>query len=82
MRIIITGNMGYVGPAVVRHLRARFPDAELIGFDIGFFGHCLTKRDTLPEALLDTQHFGDVRDFPAGLLQDVDAVIHLGGNLE
>ena len=77
MRIVITGNMGYVGPGVVRHLRARLPDAELIGFDIGFFGHCLTKRDTLAEALLDAQHFGDVREFPANLLQGVDAVIHL-----
>ena len=77
MRILITGNMGYVGPVVVRHLRARFPGAELIGFDAGFFAHCLTTPGPLPERLLTAQHFGDVREFPAELLQGVDAVVHL-----
>ena len=32
MRILITGNMGYVGPVLTRFLRDRLPDAELIGF--------------------------------------------------
>ena len=32
MRILITGSMGYVGPILTRHLRQKFPDAELIGF--------------------------------------------------
>lgn len=78
MRILITGNMGYVGPVVAAHLRRRFPDAALIGFDSGFFAHCLTVPDGLPEAAaLDAQHFGDIRDLPAGLLAGVDAVVHL-----
>ena len=42
MRILITGPMGYVGPGVIRRLRARFPNAELIGFDSGYFAHNLT----------------------------------------
>src|SRR5215203_10210 len=29
LRILITGNMGYVGPVVAAHLRATLPDAEL-----------------------------------------------------
>ncbi|MDE2580776.1 MAG: SDR family oxidoreductase [Rhodospirillales bacterium] len=77
MRIIITGNMGYVGPVVVRHLRDRFPDAELIGLDLGLFAHCLTTRGSLPEAALTAQYFGDVRDVPADFLRGTDAVIHL-----
>ncbi len=77
MRILITGNMGYVGPVVVRHLRDRFPGATLLGFDSGLFAHCLTTPGPLPETLLDAQHFGDVRDLPEGLLKDVDAVVHL-----
>lgn len=77
MRILITGNMGYVGPVVVRHLRDRFPGATLLGFDSGLFAHCLTTPGPLPETLLDAQHFGDVRDLPEGLLEDVDAVVHL-----
>jgi nucleoside-diphosphate-sugar epimerase len=77
VRILITGNMGYVGTAVVRHLRERFPAAELLGFDTAYFAHCLTAAECLPESLLNVQHFGDIRDFPESLLEGVDAVIHL-----
>jgi len=79
MRILITGNMGYVGPVLVRHLRSRYRDAELIGFDSGFFASCLTAAKTPPESLLDRQYFGDVRQLPAALLEGVDAVVHLAG---
>jgi nucleoside-diphosphate-sugar epimerase len=77
MRILITGNLGYVGPVVVRHLRAALPQAELVGYDAGFFAHCLTGADTLPELRLDRQHFGDVRELPTELLSGIDAVVHL-----
>ena len=77
MRILITGNMGYVGPVLVRHLRARFPDASLIGYDNGYFAHCLTSEEDTPETLLESQLIGDVRELPAALLKDVDAVVHL-----
>ena len=77
MQILITGNMGYVGPVVVRHLRRRWPDAKLIGYDTGYFADCLTSAEGLPETLLDTQLFGDVRDLPPALLDGVDAVVHL-----
>ncbi|HVZ10668.1 NAD-dependent epimerase/dehydratase family protein [Rhodopila sp.] len=77
MRILITGNMGYVGPVLTRFLRDWLPNSELIGFDAGFFGHCLTGAGTLPETLLDRQIFGDIRDFPVEVLDGVDAVIHL-----
>jgi nucleoside-diphosphate-sugar epimerase len=77
MRILITGNMGYVGPVLSRHLRQAFPQAEIIGFDTGFFAHCLTSRDYLAEAVLDRQIFGDTRDIPSSLLEGMDAVVHL-----
>jgi nucleoside-diphosphate-sugar epimerase len=77
MRILITGNMGYVGPVLARHLRQRDPEVELIGFDSSFFAHCLTGATVLPESLLDEQHFGDVREIPESLLAGVDAVVHL-----
>ena len=76
-RILLTGNMGYVGPGVVRHLRQAFPEAELIGYDLGYFAHCLTGVTRLPESRLDRQVFGDVRALPAGLLDGVSAVVHL-----
>ncbi len=77
MRVLITGNMGYIGPSVVCQLRGSFPDAELIGLDIGFFAHCLTGATVLPEVRLNRQIFADVRHVTAETLKDVHAVIHL-----
>jgi nucleoside-diphosphate-sugar epimerase len=79
VRILVTGNMGYVGPVVVGHLREARPDAHLAGLDTGFFAHCLTGTNILPERQLDCQWFGDVRRPPAGALERVDAVVHLAG---
>src|ERR1700761_4952033 len=77
MRILITGNMGYVGPVLAKYLRDRLPDAELIGFDTAYFGHSLTGAGLLPEAMLNRQVFGDIRELPGELLDGVDAVVHL-----
>src|SRR6186713_2568307 len=77
MRILITGNLGYVGPWVTRQLRVGYPDASLIGVDIGYFAHCLTDACRLPETLLDAQYFADIRRLPSALLEGVDAVVHL-----
>jgi nucleoside-diphosphate-sugar epimerase len=77
MKILITGNMGYVGPGVVSQLRNSYPHAELIGLDTGFFAHCLTNSPVLPETKLNQQIFGDVRYFNPEMLKGVDAVVYL-----
>jgi nucleoside-diphosphate-sugar epimerase len=79
LRLMITGNMGYVGPIVVRHLRRVFPDAVLVGLDSGLFAHCLTTTTSLPETLLDEQRFVDIRDVITADLAGFDAVVHLAG---
>lgn len=77
MKVLITGNMGYVGPILVRRLRDSDPDVELIGLDMGYFGNCLSSPGILPECRVHRQHFADVRVFPAELLSGVDAVVYL-----
>jgi nucleoside-diphosphate-sugar epimerase len=77
MKILVTGNMGYVGPGVVSRLRASYPGATLVGFDMAYFANCLTNADFLPESKLNEQVFGDIRNFPTELLAGVDAVVHL-----
>lgn len=77
MKILITGNMGYVGPAVVRRLRATRPEASLVGIDSGFYAGCLAHCERLPETFLEEQRFADVRDVKAKDLEGVSAVIHL-----
>jgi len=77
LKFLITGNLGYVGPVLTRHLRRVFPNSTIIGYDTGYFGHCLTSTSGFPERLLDAQYYGDIREFPATLLDGVDAVILL-----
>lgn len=77
MKILITGNMGYVGPSVVRQLRHSYPKAVLIGLDAGYFGHCITTRNLLPETRTDIQYFSDVRDIKPEILNGVNAIVHL-----
>ena len=76
-KILITGNMGYVGPVLLRALAKAFPKAELIGCDPGFFGHAITGTDIHPDYLLRKHYFSDVRDIAPAVLTGVDAVVHL-----
>jgi nucleoside-diphosphate-sugar epimerase len=77
MKILITGNMGYIGPCVVSHLRSCFPDAILVGLDIGYFAGCLTTVGIFPECKVNIQYFIDIRGISPDLLKDIDAVVHL-----
>lgn len=79
MRIMITGNMGYIGPVVTKHLRTIFPDAEIVGLDIGYFGNCINASDVLPECRLDVQYHADIRKVPEYMLRGIDAIVHLAG---
>ncbi len=77
MKILITGNMGYIGPCVIDQLRGTYPDSTLIGLDMGYFAHCLTGAGCLPESRIDIQYFLDIRKVEADMLKGIDAVIHL-----
>lgn len=77
MKVLITGNTGYIGPLVYRHLRKEIPDISMAGYDSGLFAHCLTGAVRFPETYAHAQYWGDVRDFPEQLLEGVDAVVHL-----
>lgn len=77
MKILIAGNLGYVGSVLIPHLRRVFPDAVLVGFDNGYFGHCLTNAHELPERYADVQLWGDIRDIGSDVLDGVDAVVQL-----
>ncbi len=77
MKIVILGNMGYVGPVVTHHLRKVYPTALIVGFDTGYFSACLTNAEYLPERELNHQYFGDVREFPDDILHGADVVVNL-----
>lgn len=77
MKILITGNMGYVGPSVIKQLRESYPDAELIGYDTGYFAHCLTNAICLPECRVDAQYFADIREVRPDILNGINAIVYL-----
>jgi len=77
MRVLITGNLGYVGPSVMAQLRESFPEAELVGFDAGFFASQSDGLAPAPEIVLDRQFYGDVRDLGPEHLDGIDALVHL-----
>ncbi|MWJ29421.1 NAD-dependent epimerase/dehydratase family protein [Halomonas sp. ZH2S] len=77
MKILIVGNMGYVGSVVVRELAVQHPSAILHGYDNAYFAHCLTGTELLPERYLDQQFLGDIRDISADFFEGYTAVIQL-----
>jgi len=77
MKILLTGNMGYIGPCVEKQLLSAMPGVELVGLDLGYFAHCLTHAHVLPETRINSQLFMDVRSIPDEVFAGVDTVIHL-----
>ena len=77
MKVMITGNLGYVGPSVIKQLRCSYPSAYLVGMDLAFFAHCLTNVEMSPESIIDHQIYKDVREVELSDLVGFDAVVHL-----
>lgn len=71
MRVLVTGNLGYIGPVVTRHLKAA--GHYVFGLDTGWF---LPNLASLPE-WPDEQRFRDFRVPTVGL--HPEAVVHLAG---
>ena len=77
MRVLVTGNLGYVGPHVVARLRANRPNAALVGLDAGYFAHCVTGSLPAPESWVDAQYLTDVRSVRSEFLSGIDSIVHL-----
>src|SRR5207249_12028576 len=77
MKILIPGNMGYVGPSVLQRLRQSYPRATLIALDKGYFAQCLTNAAILTKCVVHIQYFADVRNHQPELFQRVDAIVRL-----
>ncbi len=71
MKILLTGNKGYIGSVLSELLLARGYD--VVGYDTDFYGDC----DLTPAKRLATQIAKDVRDVAQEDLQGIDAIVHL-----
>lgn len=76
-KIIITGNLGYVAPALIPQLREQYPAHKIVGLDTGFFEQYTTKQFAYNAQNVDEQIYSDVRDFSHEVFNDCDIVIHL-----
>lgn len=75
MRLLVTGNQGYIGPVLTRMAQAR--GLCVTGLDAGYFERCIARPEA--DAPADRQILRDIRDVGAADLRDVDAVVHLAG---
>ena len=76
-KILIIGNLGYIGPVLVKHLRGLYPKAILVGVDNAYFQNCLISPVFSYDHLLDSQIYADVRSINSELFSDVDSVVSL-----
>ena len=51
LKILIIGNLGYIGPILVQHLSEK-KIGSLTGLDNGYFRKCLVEPNLNPEFLL------------------------------
>lgn len=72
MRVLVTGNEGYIGSILVPLLEAA--GHEVIGLDVGLFRDCALAPIVRPPTLRK-----DCRDVERRDLEGFDAVIHLAG---
>lgn len=72
MRILVTGNEGYIGCILVPMLRQA--GHEVVGLDVGLFRECALGPIARPPTIRK-----DVRDVEPEDLDGIEAVIHLAG---
>ena len=73
MKVLVTGNQGYIGSVLVPQLQSK--GFDVVGYDNGYFADCLlspVKEDF-------KQIVKDIRDVSKSDLEGIDAVIHLAG---
>ncbi|MBN2452672.1 MAG: NAD(P)-dependent oxidoreductase [Candidatus Omnitrophica bacterium] len=71
MKVLVTGNQGYIGSVLVDMLLDR--KYEVVGYDIGYYADCLLH----PYNPAIRQIRKDIRDITTEDMEGVDAVIHL-----
>jgi nucleoside-diphosphate-sugar epimerase len=76
-KVLIIGNLGYIGPVAVKYLKENNPGISISGYDIGYFLQNTTNNVLIGDTLLTSQYFGDVRKFDETILKGFDSVIYL-----
>jgi nucleoside-diphosphate-sugar epimerase len=75
IRLLVTGNQGFIGPVLTRMARAR--GHHVTGLDVGYFADCIAGPE--PDAPPDRQIQRDIREASASDLEGIEAIVHLAG---
>lgn len=75
--ILILGNLGYVGSAVVSHLRKTIPNSTITGFDTAYFASAISSTLKMADVSCDQQYYGDIRDIKPSFLDQFDVFVFL-----
>lgn len=76
-KVLIIGNLGYIGPVAVKYLKENNPGISISGYDIGYFLQNTTNNTLIGDTLLANQYYGDVRQFDEAILKGFDSLIYL-----
>ena len=70
MRVLITGNLGYIGTVLSKELENEF---KITGYDIGYFKDCILQKqkNTFKQIIKDIQQVNKSD------IENIDAIIHL-----
>lgn len=77
MRILVTGNLGYIGSVLGKHLKNNISNIDLIGIDTGLYMTDYTKSLRPGDTFYDTQIYKDVRSLDGKEFINTDTVIAL-----
>ena len=77
MKILVIGNLGYIGPIVCKYLKTTLTNSEIVGLDTGYFSSCITTNDRLGDTYCDQQIFKDIRDIDVKICRGFDTLILL-----
>lgn len=77
MKILISGNLGYIGPVLTKHLKQTIPSSEITGLDIGYFASRISSLGRIGDTYCNDQIYQDIRDVSFEFLKKFDAVIIL-----
>ena len=79
-KILITGNLGYLGVELVKFLRSKYRDILIIGYDTGYF-----KKNRFINSISNKKNYvnfqikADIRDQKFDILKkfNIDSIVHL-----
>lgn len=75
--VLVTGNLGYIGPILAHYLKEKYPLITLIGLDNAYFQGALLSPYLSNDQLYDIQLFGDIRNYDFSKLPHIDAIVSL-----